>query len=122
MKKTVFVNLMVGVVGGLLFAIGLCMCLLPEWNAFDVGVVVTAAGAVILLALAIVNRTKSGKPARKPNWKLIGKIAFGVLSALVLGLGMCMIMVWNLMLPGIVVGVVGIVLLLCLLPLCLGLK
>ena len=122
MKKTVFVNLMVGVVGGLLFAIGLCMCLLPEWNAFDVGVVVTAAGAVILLALAIVNRIKSGKPARKPNWKLIGKIAFGVLSALVLGLGMCMIMVWNLMLPGIVVGVVGIVLLLCLLPLCLGLK
>lgn len=122
MKKTVFVNLMVGVVGGLLFAIGLCMCLLPEWNAFDVGVVVTAAGAVILLALVIVNRIKSGKPARKPNWKLVGKIAFGVLGALVLGLGMCMIMVWNLMLPGIVVGVVGIVLLLCLLPLCLGLK
>lgn len=122
MKKTVFVNLMVGVVGGLLFAIGLCMCLLPEWNAFDVGVVVTAAGAVILLALVIVNRIKSGKPARKPNWKLVGKIAFGVVGALVLGLGMCMIMVWNLMLPGIVVGVVGIVLLLCLLPLCLGLK
>ena len=61
--KSVFVNLLLGVVGGLLFAIGMCMCLLPEWNAFNQGVIVTAIGAVILLALAIVNRVKSGKPA-----------------------------------------------------------
>ena len=122
MKKSVFVNLLLGVVGGLLFAIGLCMCLLPEWNSFTEGVVVTAVGAVVLLALAIVNRVKSGKPAKKPNWKLVGKIAFGVVGALVLGLGMCMIMVWNMMLWGIVVGIVGIVLLLCLIPMCVGLK
>jgi len=122
MKKSVFVNLLLGVVGGLLFAIGLCMCLLPEWDAFNQGVVVTAVGAVVLLALAIVNRVKSGKPAKKPNWKLVGKIAFGVVGALVLGLGMCMILVWNMMLWGIVVGIVGIVLLLCLIPMCVGLK
>lgn len=122
MKKSVFVNLLLGVVGGLLFAIGMCMCLLPEWDAFDQGVVVTAVGAVLLLALAIVNRVKSGKPAQKPNWKLIGKIAFGVAGALILGLGMCMIMVWNMMLLGIVVGIVGIVLLVCLIPMCVGLK
>jgi len=122
MKKSVFVNLLLGVVGGLLFAIGLCMCLLPEWNAFNQGVVVTAVGAVVLLALAIVNRVKSGKAAKKPNWKLVGKIAFGVVGALVLGLGMCMILVWNMMLWGIVVGIVGIVLLLCLIPMCVGLK
>ena len=34
MKKSAFVNLMIGTVGGLLFALGMCMCLLPEWNAF----------------------------------------------------------------------------------------
>ena len=122
MKKSVFVNLLLGVVGGLLFAIGMCMCLLPEWDAFNQGVVVTAVGAVVLLALAIVNRIKSGKPAKKPNWKPVGKIAFGVVGALVLGLGMCMIMVWNMMLWGIVVGIVGIVLLVCLIPMCVGLK
>lgn len=43
-------------------------------------------------------------------------------AALVLGVGMCMIMVWNLMLPGILVGIVGIVLLLMLIPMFLGLK
>lgn len=121
MKKRAFMNLVIGVVGGLLFAVGMCMCLIPEWNAFSQGVAVTAVGGVILVALAIVSAVKSGKKFHI-NWKLTGKVLFGILGALVLGAGMCMIMVWNLMLPGIVVGVVGIVLLLCLIPMCLGLK
>ena len=41
MKKSAFVNLMIGTVGSLLFALGMCMCLLPEWNAFEIGVVCT---------------------------------------------------------------------------------
>lgn len=121
MKKSTFFNLIVGVVGGLLFSLGMCMCLLPEWNAFQVGVVCTAVGAVILLIQAIVAWVRSGRKL-KINWKLTGKVLFGVLGALVLGAGMCMILVWNLMLPGIAVGIVGIVLLLCLIPMFLGLK
>ncbi len=121
MTKKNFVTLLLGCVGGLLFSIGMCMCLLPEWNAFDMGVVVTAIGAVILLALFLVRWKMDGKKI-KPNWKLIGKIAFGIFAALVLGVGMCMIMVWQMMLPGIIVGVAGIVLLLCLIPMCVGLK
>lgn len=121
MKKSVFINLIVGTIGGLLFALGMCMCLLPEWNVFHTGVICTAAGAVILLAQLIVTWIRSGRKIRI-NWKLTGKILFGVLAALVLGVGMCMIMVWNMMLPGIAVGIVGIILLLCLIPMCLGLK
>ena len=121
MKKSTFVNLIIGTIGGLLFALGMCMCLLPEWNAFQLGVVCTAIGALALLVQALVNYIKSGKKI-KINWKLTGKILFGTFAALVLGLGMCMIMVWNLMLPGILVGIVGIVLLLMLIPMCIGLK
>lgn len=121
MKKSTFINLIVGVIGGLLFSLGMCMCLLPEWNAFQSGVVAAALGFVILLAQAIVAFVRSGKKI-KVNWKLTGKVLFGILGALVLGLGMCLIMVWNEMLWGIVVGVVGIVLLLCLIPMCIGLK
>lgn len=73
MKRENFVTLLLAAVGVILFGIGMCMCLLPEWNAFNQGVVVTAVGAVVLLALTIVNRVKSGKPAKKPNWKLVGK-------------------------------------------------
>jgi len=122
MKKNQFVALLVGTVGGLLFSLGMCMCLVSEWNAFREGVVATAVGAVSLLVLAIVCRVKSGKTAKPINWKVVGKVVYGTAAALVLGLGMCMIMVWNLMLPGILVGMVGIVLLLCLIPMCLGLK
>ena len=121
MKKSAFVNLMIGTVGGLLFALGMCMCLLPEWNAFKIGVVCTAMGAIVLMAQSIVAWLRSGRTI-KINWKMAGKVMYGVFAALVLGVGMCMIMVWNLMLPGILVGILGILLLLMLIPMFLGLK
>lgn len=123
MKKENFVSLILGTIGGVLFAIGMCMCLLPEWNAFQQGVVMGAIGIVVLLAMLIVRRKMEGKPAVKLNAKTIGTVALGIVGALILGVGMCMTMVWqDLMVPGIVVGVIGLVLLLCLIPLCKGLK
>ena len=121
MKKENFISLVMGTVGGLLFALGMCMCLLPEWNAFQIGVVCTALGFVTLLVQSIVAWLRSGRNIRI-NWKTAGKILYGIIGALVFGLGMCMIMVWNLMLPGIAVGIVGIILLLFLIPMFLGLK
>ena len=54
--------------------------------------------------------------------KAIGTTLLGVLGAIVLGAGMCMVMVWDMLVWGIVVGIVGIVLLLCLIPVIKGLK
>ena len=123
MEKKDFAYLLLGVVGGLLFALGMCMCLLPEWNAFTPGVVVTALGALVLLVLALVCWIAAGKPIAKVNWRVVGKIAYGVVSALVLGTGICMITVFEgLMIPGIIVGIVGIILLLGLIPVVKGLK
>ena len=123
MKKENFITLTLGTIGGILFAIGMCMCLLPEWNAFTQGVVVSAVGVIVLLVMLIVRRKMKGKPAIKITRKAVGTVALGVAGALVLGVGMCMVMVWKgLMLPGIIVGVIGIVLLLCLIPFCKGLK
>ena len=121
MKKSAFVNLIIGTIGGLLFALGMCMCLLPEWNAFKLGVICTAIGGISLLVQSIVAWLRSGRKIRI-NWKFTGKVLYGVFSSLVLGVGMCLIMVWNLMLPGILVGIVGIILLLMLIPMFLGLK
>ena len=44
MKKENFVSLILGTVGGILFALGMCMCLVAEWNAARPGVVLGAAG------------------------------------------------------------------------------
>ena len=49
-------------------------------------------------------------------------IAIGTISALVMGLGMCMVLVWQLMTPGILVGIAGIVMLLFLIPMTTGFK
>jgi len=121
MRKSTFIHLVTGTIGGLLFSLGMCMCLLPEWNAFHVGIVCTAVGAVMLLIQSIVAWICSGRTI-KINWKLLCKILFGIFGALVFGTGLCLIMIWKLMLPGIAVGVTGILLLLMLIPMFLGLK
>lgn len=122
MKKKDFVSLILGTIGGILFALGMCMALLPQWNVFKEGVVLGCVGVVILLAMVIVRRRMEGKPAIKLDGKAVGTVALGVVGALVLGIGMCMCMVWEMMIPGILLGLVGIVLLLCLIPVCKGLK
>ena len=123
MKKENFMSLILGTIGGILFAVGMCMCLLPEWNAFTPGVVIAAIGAIVLIIMLIARRMMKGKPAIKVTGKTVGAIALGIVGALTLGVGMCMTMVWEgLMIWGIIVGIVGIVLLLCLIPLIKGLK
>lgn len=52
----------------------------------------------------------------------MGITLLGVIGAVVLGVGMCLTMVWNMLVPGIAVGLAGIVLLLCLIPACKGLQ
>lgn len=121
MKKQNFVSLLLGVVGGVLFGLGMCMCLLEEWNAFRPGLIVGGAGLLVLLILVIVRRKMAGKPAVVINGRILGKVLFAALGALTLGVGMCMVMVWEMLIPGILVGLVGILLLLCLIPLCKGL-
>lgn len=123
MEKKNFITLVLGTVGGLLFALGMCMCLLPEWNLFEVGVGCTAVGLIVIIATIIAYRKMSGAAPIKLNWKVIGKVVYGVVSALVLGVGMSLVLVFEgMMIQGILVGIVGIVMLLFLIPMCVGLK
>ena len=123
MEKKNFIILIMSVIGGMLFSLGMCMCLIPEWGTFNQGVVLGVIGAVELLITWIVYRKMSGKQPMKLNIKIVGKVIYGIFAALVFGVGMCMTMVFeNMMIPGIVVGIVGIVLLLCLIPMFFGWK
>lgn len=122
MKKKDFITLVMSTVGGILFALGMCMALIPEWAAMTQGIVIGAIGAVVLLAMILVRRKMSGKPAIVFSGKAIGITLLGVFGAIVFGVGMCMTMVWNILVPGVIVGIVGIVLLLCLIPVIKGLK
>lgn len=123
MSKKNFVSLIFATVGGILFALGMCMALLPAWDAFRQGVVLGAAGLAVLLIMVLVRRKMADKPVIvAPTARMVGTFLLGAAGALALGVGMCMTMVWNMMTGGIAVGIVGIVLLLCLIPAVKGLK
>ncbi len=122
MKKSTFTAMILGTAGGILFALGMCMALIPEWNAFRPGVAMGVAGALVLLIMVFVWRKMENKNPIRVSGKTIGTVLFGILGALVFGVGMCLTMVWSNMIVGIVVGLVGIVMLLCLIPMTKGLK
>ncbi len=122
MKKSNFVALILGTIGVVFFALGMCMALLPEWGMFNQGVVCGVIGLVALLITVLIWRKMEGKAPIKINAKTVGAVAVGVLGALLLGVGMCMSMLFGRMVLGIVVGLVGIVVLLMLIPLVKGIK
>lgn len=122
MKKSTFVAMILGTIGGILFALGMCMALIPEWNAFRPGVIMGVIGAVVLLAMVLVWRKMENKEPIKLSGKTIGATLIGIVGALLLGVGMCLTMLWSNMVVGIIVGIVGIVVLLCLIPFIKGLK
>ena len=122
MKKSTFVAMILGTIGGILFALGMCMALIPEWNAFKPGVILGVIGAVVLLIMALVWRKMEHKAPIQVSGKTIGASLIGIIGALLLGVGMCLTMVWSHMVVGIIIGVVGIVVLLCLIPFVKGLK
>lgn len=123
MKKENFVSMVLSTIGIILFGIGMCMCLLPQWNLFRQGAVLGSGGMIVLLGMILIRRKMQHKPVIVLNAKNIGIAFLGVFGALIFGVGMCMAMVWtNLMIPGIIVGCVGMVVLMLLIPLCKGLK
>lgn len=122
MKKSSFVALILGIISGLFFALGMCMAMIPDWNAFRPGIIVGCVGIVFALITVFVWRKMEHKQPIKISGKAVLTAVVGIVGALALGVGMCFTMVWGNMILGIVVGLVGIMILLCLIPLCKGLK
>ncbi len=120
MKKSNFIALILGTIGIVFFALGMCMAMLPEWGMLDQGIVCGVIGLAVLLITAIVWRKMEGKAPIKLNAKALGAAAVGVLGALLLGVGMCLSMAFGKMVLGIAIGLAGIVALLMLIPLTRG--
>ena len=121
MKKSHFVAMILGTIGLVFFALGMCMTMVSEWGMFRQGIVCGVIGLVVLLIPVVVWRKMEGKAPVKLSGKTIAAVAVGVLGALLLGIGMCLTMVFGKMILGIVIGLVGIVVLLMLIPLTKGL-
>jgi len=121
-KKSSFVAMILGTVSGVLFALGMCMALLPEWNAFVEGIAFGVAGIVLGLITVFVWRKMENKGRLKLNKKTVLTVALGVLGSIVLGVGMCFCLVWENIVAGTLIGLVGIVELLSIIPVVKGIK
>ena len=122
MKKSNFTALVMGTVSGVFFALGMCMATLSEWNAFRPGVIMGCVGMLMALVTVFVWRKMEHKEPIKITGKAVLTTVVAIIGALGLGVGMCMTMVWSHLVSGIVIGLVGIVVLLMLIPICKGVK
>lgn len=122
MKKSTLVAMILGTVGGVFFALGMCMALLPEWGMFNQGIACGVIGLVILLVDLLIWRRMEGNTPIHVTPKAVGTVVVGVLGALLLGVGMCLSMVFGNMVLGIAVGIAGIIVLLLLIPLAKGIR
>lgn len=122
MKKSSFVALLMGTVSGVLFALGMCMALLPEWNAFLEGVIFGGVGIVLGVITLLVWCKMENKKMPKMSSKNLFRTLYAVVSVLVLGAGMCLCLVWQQFVWGTLVGLLGIVMLIALIPMIKGIK
>lgn len=120
MKKSSFVAMILGTISGVFFALGMCMALLPEWGMRTQGIVSGIIGLALMLVTVCIWRKMEGKEPIRISGKMMGAVVLGIFGALLFGVGMCMSMIFSQMLPGIIVGVIGIVVLMLLIPLTKG--
>lgn len=114
MKKETLLEIIIGTIGGLVFAIGMCMCLIPEWELLKAGIIVGIIGFLILLLIIPIYRKEHPRKKReKTNWSLVLTWIIGVVGSLIMGYGMSRVMVDNAskmdMLVGIITGGAGLI-------------
>ena len=114
MKKDTLLTIILGTIGGLIFAIGMCMCLVKEWAMLKPGIAVALVGFIVLLCIIPIYRKNHPKKERGPiNWGLVLTWTVGIIGSLIMGFGMSKIMVGDAsktdMLIGMITGVVGLI-------------
>lgn len=114
MKKDTLLEIILGTIGGLIFAIGMCMCLIPEWDLLVAGIIVSVIGFIILLCIIPVYRKEHPKKVnnKKIDSGLILTWLIGIVGSLIMGYGMSKIMVGNFektdLIIGMIAGVIGL--------------
>ena len=81
MKKSSFVAMLMGTVSGVLFALGMCMALIPEWGAFQPGIVFGCVGLLLGLVTVMVWRKMEHKAPIHFSAKTIIADVVGVIPA-----------------------------------------
>lgn len=117
MIKKNIVTMILGTISGILFALGMCMAMLPAWHAMTPGIILGTLGLVGGAIMVLTRRKMAGKPLLVFNAKIVLTTVLGLIAILVFGTGMVLSLFGDMLIVGIVVGIVGIGLMLGLIPL-----
>lgn len=115
MEKKNLVAISIAIPSGILFALGMVLVLVSEWNMYLAGIVMGAIGLIGLLAIIPIYHKLGHYKVLKSNPMLILSLAIGILGLFILGVGMCLIMTvsnpatWQIVL-GLVIGIIGLLL------------
>ena len=82
MKKSNFIALILGTIGGIFFALGMCTALLPEWGMSGQGIAAGIAGLLLLLLDLIIWRRMEGKAPVKLSKKTVAAVAVSIFGYL----------------------------------------
>ena len=114
MKKDTLLEIILGTIGGLVFAIGMCMALVEDWDMLVPGIVTGVIGFIILLCIIPVYRKTHPKKVsnKKTDWGIVLTFVVGIVGSLIMGFGMSKIMVDTPdkmdLIIGMITGVVGL--------------
>ena len=122
MKKSNFVALIMGTISGVLFSLGMCMALLPEWNAYKEGIIFGGVGLGLGIVTLLIWCKMENKTLPKLSGKNVLRTIYTIIAILVFGAGMCMCLVGEQIVWGTLVGLLGIVMLIALIPMIKGIK
>lgn len=122
MKKSSFFALIAGIISEAVFALGCCATFLPAIQRPDLGTVLIAAGIVLGLVTFFGWRRMEKMPPLRIHWKALLSALAGIVGIALQGAGVYLALTTESLILGVLLGLAGIILLLCLIPLNLGLE
>ena len=114
MKKDTLSEIILGTIGGLVFAIGMCMALVEDWDMLVPGIITGVIGFIILLCIIPVYRKTHPKKVsnKKTDWGIVLTFVVGIVGSLIMGFGMSKVMVDTPdkmdLIIGMITGIVGL--------------
>lgn len=113
MKKITLITIILATFGGLITSLGMCMCLIKEWNTLTYGIIIGIIGILILLAIIPINLKDKPKKERKQlDIGLIITWISGIIGCLIMGFGISKVIVDNPtksdMIIGLITGSIGL--------------
>ena len=121
MKKRDFIVLIAYTVSLLVLALGMCLYTLPEWGMPSLGMPLSILGLVLVVVSWILQRRLSVKGAPNLDLKLTAKVLYCVFALLVFGGGFALVTAGNFVL-GVILGFIGLILIIGVIPVAVGLK